>query len=257
MRFIAVVFLLLPSFAGAGAFMAMPIRLFIDGHSRTEVLRITNQGNEKVTVQLDAKAWRQDAAGKDVYEMTKDIVFFPKIVDIEKGEERIVRIGYQGQNALTTEHTYRLFLEELPVTKPGELALKFSLRLSIPIFVKPMQEMRPEWAVDGLSLSEETLKFQVRNNGNIHLMVGKITAIGRDNSGKETFTGETTGWYILAGAARPFAMDFSRGECLRTGTVNVSVKANRDTRESTLDVEQHMCAPKQKGSKGAERDIRQ
>jgi fimbrial chaperone protein len=257
-RLFAVLVLSLPSYAVAGAFMAMPIKLFIGTHSRVEVLRITNQGDEKVTVQLDAKAWRQDATGQDVYEATKDVIFFPKIASIEKGGERIIRVGYQGQNNLTAEKTYRLFVEELPVAKPGELALKFALRLSIPVFVQPLQEKRSQWSVDTPTLSGEILGLTVINDANTHLMISSISVTGLANSGEKTFSREVAGWYVLAGARRSFAMDFPLDACRRTATVDVNVKVNGDNRKSTLDVEKRMCTPsKRRDSKDAEGDVRQ
>jgi fimbrial chaperone protein len=190
---------------------------------------VTNEGGEKVTVQLDAREWRQDESGEDVYEETRDIVFFPKMADIDKGEERIVRVGYQGQRALSREKTYRLFLQELPVTRPGELALKFALRMGIPIFIKPQKETM-EWTIGGVGLSEGSLTVRVKNSGNSHFIVSKISAIGLDDSGKAVFSREMRGWYALAGASKPFAMPVSREECLRTKAIKVGLRWRRRAR---------------------------
>jgi len=243
LRFLAVPLLLLPALALAGSFTAVPVKLTIDSRSKTEVLRIMNDGNEKVTVQLEAKAWSQDETGQDVYADTKDIVFFPKIADIEKGEERIIRIGYQGEKAPSTEKTYRLYLAELPVTSPGELALKFALRLGIPIFVSPRKENR-EWAVDKVGISEESLRVSINNSGNTHAVVSKIMATGLDASGKEVFSRNISGWYVLAGVSKPFAVDVSRQECLSVRTINVTAEAGKIVRDTTLNVDRTMCTPK-------------
>ena len=246
--------LFLPSLVFAGSFRVVPIKLYLDARSKTEVLKILNEGDKKVTVQLNAKGWSQDETGKDVYEEKKDIVFFPKITDIEKGEERIVRVGYQGKTAASVEKTYRLFLAELPVVKPGELALKFALRLSIPIFVKPQKEIK-EWAIDGLKLSEKTLTVKVKNSGNTHISVSKITAMGFDDSGKEVFSREIAGWYALAGGSKPFAVGVSREECMGVKTIKVTVEVKKTTKESTLDVDKNMCTPKKEDSKDVKRGI--
>ena len=56
-----------------------------------------NEGEDKITVQLNAKSWDQDDQGTDNYSETRDIVFFPKILEVEPATERIIRIGYQGE----------------------------------------------------------------------------------------------------------------------------------------------------------------
>jgi fimbrial chaperone protein len=90
---LAVLFVLVPTYSIAGSFRATPLRLFIDAKAKTTVLKITNEGDEKVTAQIDAKTWSQDEAGRDIYGETADIVVFPRITTIEKGETRIIRVG--------------------------------------------------------------------------------------------------------------------------------------------------------------------
>ena len=253
-NFLVVLLLLLPSLVFAGSFRAVPVKLYLDARSKTAVLKIINEGDEKVTVQLNAKKWSQDETGKDVYENTKDIVFFPKIADIEKGKERIVRIGYQGQMPTSQEKTYRLFAEELPIKKPGELALKFAIRLGIPIFFAPQKETK-EWAIDGLRLSDETLTVKIKNSSNTHVIASKITAMGLDDSGKEVFSRAKAGWYVLAGVTKPFAVDVSREECMGIKTIKVTVEVDKVTNESTYDVDKNMCTPKKEDSKNVDRGI--
>jgi fimbrial chaperone protein len=214
-KFLSVIIILLPSFVTAGSFKAVPVKLYLDARSRTEVLKITNEGNEKVTVQLNAKEWTQDEQGQDVYEDTKDIVFFPMIADIEKGEERIIRVGYQGQKQMQEEKTYRLFVEELPVSKPGEMALKFALKLGIPIFIQPLKET-VAWSINGVDLSKGRLTVKVKNSGNTHFVVNTIKAVGLDGSGKEVFSRYINGWYTLAGVSKPFGMTVSYEECMNS-----------------------------------------
>jgi fimbrial chaperone protein len=240
---LAAFILLAPAFVWAGSFKAVPIKLYFDARVKSAVLKITNEGDEKVTVQLDAMQWGQNEKGKDLFEETGDIVFFPTIVDIEKGEERIVRVGFQGQRALGEERTYRLFLEELPVTKPGVMALKFALRISIPIFIRPQKEA-VEWAIDGVDLAGQRLAVRVRNSGNSHIFINKIRATGIDASGKEVFSRDVTGWYTLPGASKAFAMGVTPEECLNTGTIKLIVETGAAAKEATLEVDRAMCSPK-------------
>jgi fimbrial chaperone protein len=226
----------------AGSFKAIPIKLFMDAKSKTAVLKIVNEGEEKVTVQLDTKKWTQDETGKDLYEETADIIVFPKMADIQKGEERIIRVGFKGKPE-AREQTYRIFAQELPVSKPGEMALKFALNLSIPLFIKPLKETT-EWSVEAAGLSEESLKIKVKNSGNSHIIVSKFKAVGYDQSGKETFSKDMVGWYTLAGETRLYALPIPYEDCLKAKTIKVEATVERVSKEFTLNVGKEMCTRK-------------
>jgi len=233
-------FFLVHSNSFAGSFKAIPVKLFVDDKSKTAVLRVINEGDDKVTIQLDAKSWRQDDAGKDIYEDTGDIIFFPKIANIEKGEERIIRIGYKGKQEIR-EKTYRLFMQELPVTKPGEMALKFAVTMSIPIFVNPAKEVITDWTAEAAGFSEESLRVKVANKGNAHIIINKIKAIGLDETGKEVFSRDTTGWYALAGITKIFSVAIPQEECLKVKTLVVRTEVEKNSRSFTLNVDREMC----------------
>lgn len=236
-------FLLIHAPVSAGSFKAVPVKVFLDAQTKTTVLSVLNQGDERVTIQLDAKSWQQDDTGKDLYGETRDIIFFPKIATIEKGQEQIIRIGYQGMQE-TREKTYRLFMQELPVSKPGEMALKLALTLSIPVFVKPAKEGAPDWTAEGAGLSEETLRVKVRNSGNKHIMVSKIRAAGLDDSGKEVFSADAAGWYTLAGTAKIFQVPVAYESCLKIKTLQVTTEVEKDKKTFSLNVEKGMCTRK-------------
>ncbi len=243
-----ILFFLMHSHAVAGSFKAVPVRLFVDVKSNTAVLKIINQGDDRVTVQLDARSWRQDETGQDMYEDTGDIIFFPKIAHIEKNEERIIRIGYKGKQG-SVEKTYRLFMQELPVTKPGGMALQLALTITIPIFVEPEKEEKAGWTAETAEFSEETLRIKVRNSGNRHIVVSKITAVGLDEAGREVFSKDAAGWYTLARTSRIYAVPIPYEECLKVTTIKVKTDLEKDSRTFTLDVGQEMCTRKPESEK--------
>ncbi|HEY0719613.1 MAG TPA: fimbria/pilus periplasmic chaperone [Gammaproteobacteria bacterium] len=239
---VAALFLLASTQAFAGAFRAMPLRLYLDSKSKSEVLRITNEGDEAVTVQIDTKTWAQDGNGQDVYGDTTEIVVFPKMATIEKGATQIVRIGFNGAPA-GREQTYRLFVQELPVSKPGEMALKFALTMSLPVFVAPDQKVI-DWSVEPGVLKQETLPVKVTNNGNHHVMISKIKAIGLDANGAELFTQEATGWYTLAGQSRTFPVNVPYQQCEVAARIRVEVQGAESSKTTELAVNRTMCSRK-------------
>jgi fimbrial chaperone protein len=243
-KILAMALLLLPAAALAGSFRVVPIKVFMDARSKTAVLRVTNDGSEKVNVQISTKAWSQAESGRDEYKDTKDIIFFPRMADIRPGEERIIRLGYKGK-ALLREKTYRLFVEELPVSEPGEeMALKFALRLSVPIFIKPAKEVRKS-SMEGAELKDGMVLVKVRNKGNSHFIVKKIKATGLDSSGAEVFSEDMGGWYVLSGLTRTYALGVPEKECLKATKIKVSVEVGKRKLEKDFSVTKAACrAPK-------------
>lgn len=234
-----------PQWAAAGSFRAAPIKIFFDAKTKTTVLKVTNDGGEKVTVQLEAFEWLQDESGKEQYNPTKDIIFFPKIADIAAGEEKIVRVGYQGQKAGNLEKTYRLFLQELPVSSPGEVSVKMAIRMGLPVFIEPDKKLK-ERKITKLELADGSLNVTIKNSGNSHFVVGKIKVKGLDESQNEVFSKEKGGWYVLAGASKTFPVDVTKEDCLKASEVKVEAEADKEVMASSLMVDKTLCADKPK-----------
>ena len=101
-----------------------PLKLEFNEDSNSALVRISNDGAEKFNVQLDAMSWTQDDTGQDQHTPTSDIVFFPRIFSVEPGDQRIARVGYEGEPAGSKELTYRLYAQELPVEEPVVMEMK-------------------------------------------------------------------------------------------------------------------------------------
>ncbi|MBI5969722.1 MAG: molecular chaperone [Deltaproteobacteria bacterium] len=237
-----------PPGALAGSFKAIPVKFFLDAKTKTTVLKVTNEGDEDVNVELEAFVWTMDENGADVYAPTKDLVLFPRQASIAKKSERVFRIGYEGERTLSTEKTYRIFVQEMPVSKPGEMAVKFAMRMGLPVFIKPVRAIQ-EGAIEKMSLSEGTVKVKVKNSGNSHFIVTKLKAAGVDRTGGASFTSENAGWYVLAGAARTFPVDVSRADCLKSSVINVEATAGDSVTRGSLNVDKGMCQDKPKQEK--------
>jgi len=239
--FLAFFVLFFPLHSSA-SFRVAPVRINLDRETKSIALTVQNEDEEKLTVQVDAMEWSQDESGEDVYKPTKDIVFFPKMINVEKGKERVIRVGYDGK-ADEKEKTYRLFLEELPEPpKPNQTYVSMVIRMGIPIFISPATEVR-ESSIERTSMSKGKLEVTVRNNGNSHIMVDKIKAVGSDAAGANVFTTEASGWYILAGHTVSYPVDVPAKDCPRVRDIKVSVKTTDNAvLEGKLGVDPSMCA---------------
>ena len=240
-------FLWVPLASTAGSFNVNPIRLEFDPSTKTATLKVTNEDAEKVTVQLEAKAWSQDVKGSDQYADTEDLIFFPKIVDIEAGNERLVRVGYTGPSVGNQEKTYRLFVQELPVSKAGEVAMKFAIRMGIPVFVQVKTPQKTP-VITNAEVKNGAVLVTMGNKGNSHYVVDKIAAKGINAKGETVFSHDTGGWYVLAGQQHIFPVNIPPAECVKAASVAIEVKVDKQTLTKTIDVSPVLCQPEPKSS---------
>ncbi len=232
---------LLTAFPSYGSSVrVVPTIIFLNGARKTDVLKVINDGDNKIALQVEAVRWTQGKGGKDMYEPTDEIVFFPKIFTIEKGRETLLRIGAKAPRSGASEGSYRIFLQEIPVSRPGDSRLTIALSLSIPVFISPAKAER-EWSIDGVRLSRGGLLIDINNSGNSHIVVGKMKAIGTDISNKEVFQKESVGWYVLPGATRTFQIGLSPGECTQMGSVTVTAEVGEVKKEMKTDINTTLC----------------
>jgi len=226
--------------ACAGEWRVIPIRLDFDKSTRSGVISIANDGKEPLTVSVEADRWLQDADGKDRYEKSQDLIFFPKVLTIGAKEERVIRVGIKTP-AIKEEKTYRLFISEDPgARKPQGNKVAIAIRFGVPIFVKPLQE-NLQGEIRDVSLEQGTLGFSVANPGNLHFRINNIIVTGTDAAQQQVFTKELTGWYVLAGSSRAYSVEISRETCLKLRDLKLEVKADGAVFNRNIDVDQASC----------------
>jgi fimbrial chaperone protein len=242
------VIVLTPSQVRAANFSITPTTLELSGSAKSGVFSVVNSGGEKLNCQIDLKEWNQDADGKDVYTEAKDIVFFPKIMTVEPNEQRAVRIGIKGPPSLK-EKTYRLFVEEIPSQKKtsdekasGKITagLTIAFRYATPIFVKPVKPQE-SGVVESVDLSKGVARTIIKNKGNVHFKLLTVTFRGKDADGKELFSKEVAGWYVLNGMSRPYEAPVPQEVCANLATIEVNAQAENFTINGTLNVQKKMC----------------
>jgi len=233
---------LIPSIAFSGEFRVTPIRLDFDRRTKSGVITIVNEGGDKLNVQMRAFEWSQDAEGKDQYTETNDIVFFPRIMSLDRKEEKILRAGIKIP-ATAREKTYRLFIEEIPGPKKGEgVNVAIAIRFGVPIFVKPLkEELKGE--IEKVDLSRGVLSVLIKNKGNTHFIIHSIDVKGKNVKGEETFSKELSGWYLLSGVSRLYTTTIPQEVCETLSKLDIEVKTDRFKLNGKLDVNQAMCIP--------------
>jgi fimbrial chaperone protein len=181
--------------------------------------------------------WSQDARGEDVYEESKDLVYFPRLMSIEPKQKRVVRVGTQAAPG-EGEGTYRLIIEEMMPPAPGGPGTNIAVRMrfAIPIFVAPAQPERKP-VVEQLALARGEVRFRLRNAGNQHVKLETLSLRRGDK-----VLQEAAGWYVLPGAQREFAIALPAAEC-KAGKVQLVLKGEGVELKHELDVDAARCRP--------------
>jgi len=235
-------FFLVPSLGYSGEFRVTPIRLDFDRGTRTGLITVVNEGEEKLSLQMRAFEWAQNSEGKDQYTETNEIIYFPRMMTLEKKEEKIIRAGIRIP-ATTREKTYRLFIEEIPGPKKTEgVNVAISIRFGVPIFVRPLKE-EARGAIDKIELSKGILNIWVRNTGNTHFIINSVNLKGKNMKGEEVFSKELSGWYLLSGVSRVYSLSIPQDSCKDLAKLDVEARTNRFNLNGKLDVDQAMCMP--------------
>jgi len=231
-------------------FSVNPTSLELSSSVKSGVFSVVNSGSDKLNCQIDVKEWAQDENGKDMHWDTKDIVFFPKIMTVEPNEQRAVRIGFKAPPGMK-EKTYRIFVEEIPTQKSapdgkkaGKITagLTIAFRYAMPIFVKPARPQETG-VIDAMDMSKGIVSAVVKNTGNIHLKLLKVTFRGKAVDGTELFFQDVGGWYVLHGVSRRYETNVPKEHCKNLARIDVDVQAETISFNGTLNVQRNMCAP--------------
>jgi len=234
--------LLLPVAAWAGDWRVSPIRLDLGRDAKSGAVTVANDSDDRLQVQMKAFEWTQDAEGKDRYEETGEILFFPRMMILEGKEEKILRAGIRVP-AAAKEKTFRLFIEEIPGPRKAEgVNVAVASGWGVPIFVKPLkEEARRE--VGAMTMSAGALLVPVNNTGNVHLVVQSVLLRGKNGTGEEIFSRELSGWYLLAGVSRGYATTVPSETCGNMAVIEAEVKTEKIPLRGRMVVDRSMCGP--------------
>ena len=219
-----------------------PLRMDLAESAKTGVVTVINDSEERLTAEVRALEWVQDAEGKDSYRETADLIFYPKALTIGGHEERIIRAGVKNAGA-EREKTYRLFIKEIPHRDTaGGAKVAIAVQFGIPVFVAP-RDPQPRGEIADAAAVNGTATFVVRNGGNVHFSIRTATIRGMDPEGREVFTESREGWYLLSGAARRYEVALPGAVCRRISRLSIEVAADALTVTKDLDFSPGQCGP--------------
>lgn len=236
--------LLLPGQAISGNFRISPSIIELDRSSKSGVVSVINDDSEPLSLQIKLFEWSQDHEGADKYVESTDLIYFPRIMTVAAGDERILRVGIKAP-AVGRERTYRVFIEEIPQPRKidsGNAAIvAVAIRFGVPIFIGPVKEdIRGE--IVKMALADGKLDVALKNTGNTHFIIKSIHIKGTDAQGAEVFSRDINGWYLLSGVTRVYSTDLT-DKCALTSRIDVEVKTSGASLAGNIDVKKELCNP--------------
>jgi len=238
---LVVALLLAPHAATAANFTVTPTEVNLSPSATSALITVRNGGKVPLRFEITLVSWSEDEHGKMVLNPSADVTFFPKLVELPAGASRNIRIGINAGTARDVELSFRLFVEELPdQSAPVANAVALRTKVGIPVFVRPAKPTRSA-VIEGVSVENGKVLTRVRNTGNLHISVDRISVKGAGGSAP-TFTKEGPGWYVLPGAMRIFEVPMTATECKSTSSVAVEAFGHNRSLTGASQVSPAACA---------------
>jgi len=200
----AAAFGLPPSPVHAGTFSISPLRVELSSGVQTGTLTIRNQEDAPVVVQAQAVLWEQ-RDGQDHLAPTRDVLVSPAVFTIPAGGSQLVRVASRVPADAQRELSYRVILTEVPQQpSQGYTGLNVALRLSLPVFVAPATEAKPQLQWSASHGADGTISITARNAGHAH---DRILNFHAASSAGTPLISEQVAAYLLPGQSRTWRLD--------------------------------------------------
>ena len=183
-----------------------PTAVHLDKSNDRATVRVINSGTEAVIMQVEAVEWTR-GGDNDANTPTPDMVINPSVFTVQAGQSQLVRVGLRRAVQEDHEGTYRIVLREVPAPpRAGETRVSGQVRvlmaLRVPIYVAPSKIVR-QAAWQATQSYDGTISASVRNEGNVHVRVGRIQL--RTSEGNAVPTNDPgAAAVVLAGDSRSF-----------------------------------------------------
>lgn len=219
-----------------------PNRIFFKD-DKTQTVTVSNSTGETFYFQIATVSWAQDDKGKDIYEKTDEVEVLPLTLTINPQESKQLRIGLKDSARLDKERTYRVFVRQLPIKKPGEKMMQVVVQQGLPVFIPPKED-KESLSMEYAKISEGRVLVGIKNVGTKHFMPSSMDVSGLDKSGNTLFEVSNDPWYVLAGITKEFAFSLPAEGCENLASLSVSVKgAKSGDLIKTLEADKKACVP--------------
>lgn len=119
--------------ASTASLRVAPVGFELTGGTATSTLRLRNEDDHPVAVQVRVFRWR-DVNGGMLLEQTRDVVASPPLATLSPGSENIVRIVRLKKGPAGPREAYRVLVDELPDARARRSGqIKILVQHSIPL----------------------------------------------------------------------------------------------------------------------------
>nr|WP_274389545.1 fimbria/pilus periplasmic chaperone [Paraburkholderia tagetis] len=170
--------------AVASSFIASPVTFDLTPNKPTSILRLTNNGENDLRLQVHAVKWGTDGYDETQVD-TDEIILNPPVFTIKPGQQQFLRFGLRSVTQTAKEQSYRLIVDEIPdeTSVVENLGIRTALRVSIPVFINPMQKNeRVTWH---FVKKDNRYVLVAENGGNVHIKINGFVIV--DGSGTPVF----------------------------------------------------------------------
>ncbi|WP_241517289.1 molecular chaperone [Herbaspirillum aquaticum] len=186
--------------AWASNFEIAPVVLELSSSRTAGVIKIVNNDNHNVSLQLRAYDWNQ-ADSKDELQPSQNLILSPPVFNLAPGASQVIRVVAK-QPAASNEIAYRLLIDEIPSATEGA-AINFKFRISMPVFIAPVGSPRAQ--LEYQLRAGKPLRLLVENSGNRRARLLDL-ALTLPN-GKKLSAPAGGNPYTLAGITRQYLIE--------------------------------------------------
>ncbi len=136
-------------------------------------LRVTNQGNTNIFLQIEVVHWTQHDS-EDRYRPSHAISITPALLELPEHKTRLLRFELKETEESNVQQTYRVYIKQILDH------VHFALHLSLPLFVQP-SIMHEQFAWTAQWIDDQHLIVQLNNTGNVTLFTDTWQLFTKDH----------------------------------------------------------------------------
>lgn len=188
---------LLHSTVYAGGLQVAPTTLTLQSTQNADGLWLSNTGDSVLHAQVRVYRWTQEG-GENKEIPSREVLVSPPMIQLAVGDRQLVRVIRTGPPPVNGEDSYRVVIDELPVSNDTKKGLQFVMRYSVPVFMAPAAgDSTPKlaWKIrrDGANAM-----LEVSNSGGMHAQLADLQFA--DKRGQRTDVHSGLLGYVLPGA---------------------------------------------------------
>jgi fimbrial chaperone protein len=208
------------SVALADGLMIFPLKADLSPSARFASFNVTSRESIPTLMQLHVFAWTQ-INGIDHLAPSDDLLAGPPIFTLQPNQTQLIRVGLQDMPDSNQEVVYRLIIAEVPTVRAA--GIDFAFRLSMPIFVNPMNPAGPRADWSATKVDDTHLRLTVHDSGDEHIRLTALRVVSVPDDAaifsRKLFA------YVLVGQQRSWIIPLR----IVRGTRSLRVEATTDS----------------------------